>query len=144
MSGQQEVIEPLKKLKDVIQGRWSEYAMVGLENWDVIFAYGEDDYQGSCEYIVRHPSYRTDVPHWYDQWIAFGWSYGSCGGCDGYEDLSDNEIIKAMVNSRVGYGSSQIRDYANRLLEENPEGTKRYWGSNGREKGLAILRALPK
>lgn len=127
-------------LKDVAEGRWSDIAILGLEDAEVVFWHGISDYQGSCEYIVRVGSSWRGY-----QYIAFGWSYGSCGGCDGYEDMGTDELIKEFVNGRVSYSKDTLRNYGNMLLAENPEPDEdRYWGADGHAKALAILAEVNK
>jgi len=128
----------MSALKDVITGRWSNIAMLGIEDAEVIYEYWENDYQGHCEYIVK-------IDHWsHPEYIEFGWSYGSCSGCDGYEELSRNELIKAFVNNRVTYDKIALRVYGERLLEQNPIEIDYEWEKRARNKGLTILAEVNK
>lgn len=126
----------MPKLKDVAEGRWSDVAILGLEESEVVFWYGEDDYQGSCGYIVKVNNWSWNGP----QYIEFGWSYGSCSGCDGYEDMGTDELIKEFVNGRVSYDKASLREYGKRLLAENPDAG--YSWSHGHDKAVAILKEV--
>ena len=30
---------------------------------------------------------------------VLGWSYGSCSGCDSYENMSEDEVVKDLQNN---------------------------------------------
>lgn len=68
-------------------GRWSEYVLDGWQDAEVLYEAGEADYQGSAEVLaVQRTSWDGD------KYIYASWSWGSCSGCDGWEDLPDAQV----------------------------------------------------
>lgn len=128
----------MAKLKDVAEGRWSGYAIMGLEDAEVVYWRGEADYQGSCEYIVKIDTWGSP------EYVEFAWSYGSCSYCDGYEDMSENERIKVFVNGRNSYSKDTLRVYGQNMLRENPDPDDDYGWSKPHQKALAILAETAK
>lgn len=61
--------------------RWSEYAEELFYDWDVFAEDSSDDYQGHATIIAFKEG----------KFAYLYWSYGSCSGCDGYEDMTDEE-----------------------------------------------------
>jgi len=78
------------------QCRWSESVepvltrLLGGE-FDVLWEESEVDYQGSATVLVARG----------DMLAEYGWSYGSCSGCDGWED-EPAEKVTAEIESGVG------------------------------------------
>jgi hypothetical protein len=68
--------------------RWESEAIAAalLCGWEVVAADGNSDYQGWGRLLLRCE----------DQWATLSWSYGSCGGCDGYEGLPTNDTIESL------------------------------------------------
>jgi hypothetical protein len=62
--------------------RWSEYAEELIKDWAILWEDSEADYQGSaCVLAYKNNAFRY-----------IEWYYGSCSGCDSYEDLSEAEV----------------------------------------------------
>lgn len=67
--------------------RWEELVEKVLRPIEVLFYAGEADYQGSAAVLVR----RAD-----GMIVAYEWSWGSCSGCDPWEDeLEENVLAKS-------------------------------------------------
>ena len=49
---------------------------------------GTNDYQGWGVLLLYRDSH----------WGTLAWTYGSCGGCDSYEDMSDADRLKEFIN----------------------------------------------
>lgn len=80
---------------NITDARWFEYGTLNVDDWEVIYADIDGDYQGSCEFIARTPG------SWKVRYIESAWSWGSCSGCDGYEDLTPDEItIEFLTRNR--------------------------------------------
>jgi hypothetical protein len=85
--------------------RWAEEVMASLPDGEVLFSRGKSDYQGSGCLVARLDDGR---------WAQYEWNYGSCSGCDrwedagGYDDEEDrqkklNEVISADVNREAAF-----------------------------------------
>lgn len=63
--------------------RWQEEAEGAVERagGSVVDAAGVDDYSGWGCLLARRGT----------EWGVLSWSYGSCSGCDSYEDLGDED-----------------------------------------------------
>ena len=72
--------------------RWSEYAQELLGDWDIVYDGSTSDYQGTVE-ILAHKEGR---------FAYLTYSYGSCSGCDGWEDMED-EARRADFKNLVEY-----------------------------------------
>lgn len=55
---------------------WETAVAASRLGWQVVETDGVDDYQGWGVHLLRSP----------DAWAVLSWSYGSCSGCDYYED----------------------------------------------------------
>lgn len=53
---------------------------------------GTSDYQGTGVLVGLRPD---------GVYIGLAWSYGSCSGCDSYEDLSYNKGHEVVINQLV-------------------------------------------
>ena len=114
-----------------IGGRWSEYATSGVEDWEVVFASEDGDYQGSCEFIARSPDG--------SQYMETAWSWGSCSGCDPWED-EPHEVVEAeFLANREYYGIESLKATL-ATLEALPEPDYAYYWYN-RPAKIEALRA---
>jgi hypothetical protein len=75
--------------------RWSTEAIVAaiMTGWDVLELNGVADYQGWGGLLLRRNESRQGEL-W--KWATLRWSYGSCGGCDSYEDVPINQVIEQL------------------------------------------------
>ena len=59
--------------------RWSEVPMELWPDWEVVWEECTVDYQGHANVLL----------HKNGKFIFLEWSHGSCSGCDGWEDMSE-------------------------------------------------------
>lgn len=59
--------------------RWTSevLAVLAKHGWKVERSWGSNDYQGSGCVLASRGAV---------EWAAYAWTYGSCGGCDQWED----------------------------------------------------------
>jgi hypothetical protein len=62
---------------EMIQGRWASLVAEALPDGEVLFSSGVSDYQGRVGIVARLDD---------GNWLFYEWSYGSCSGCDSWED----------------------------------------------------------
>ena len=74
----------IKAWKETIahQCRWSEYAEELVGDWSVLWEDSEADWQGHARVLV----FKQGALRYLD------WSYGSCSGCDSYEDMGEDFV----------------------------------------------------
>lgn len=69
------------------KARWAEYAAPLFDGWDILAEDTEVDYQGHAALLAtKDGAYRF-----------IHWEYGSCSGCDGWEDLPEERIREDMA-----------------------------------------------
>ncbi len=70
--------------------RWEDEAVAAaiINGWEIVEANGLSDYQGWGRLLL------TDGGH---QWATLGWSYGSCSGCDSYEDMDTAAVVESLA-----------------------------------------------
>jgi hypothetical protein len=93
--------------------RYGEHAgAVFGQDAEVIFEASTDDYQGSANVLLRMADGR---------FAHFEWTYGSCSGCDEWEDrgLSDEQIEQVMRDTAVWFDDEET--LARYLRAEDPE-----------------------
>ncbi len=71
------------KFKDLEASRcrWSEFAEANWGDWNFIWEEAEVDYQGSAKILGTKDG----------RFVYCEWSYGSCSGCDPWEDMNEDE-----------------------------------------------------
>lgn len=97
-------------------------------NWEVIYENSVCDYQGSVDFVAKHPNE--------NKYVAYGYYYGSCSGCDSWEaeNLSGDEIKKVMKEQCLEFDNKvQLQRWAKMLMEQ---------GRGVDEKTKAILAYL--
>ena len=72
--------------------RWSEFTEELFGDWDIIWENSTSDYQGSVE-LLAHKDGRFGY---------ISYSYGSCSGCDSWEDQSE-EAVRADFKNITEY-----------------------------------------
>jgi hypothetical protein len=70
------------------QCRWSEYAAELIGDWDLIYDGSSADYQGTVEVLAYKEG----------RFAYLTYSYGSCSGCDGWEDLGEDKVREDFAN----------------------------------------------
>jgi hypothetical protein len=78
-------------VKEISGGRWSYYIDKFIGDWEHVASEIENDYQGSCAIV----GFYDEFPN--PQYALAEWSYGSCSGCDGYEDMNEAERLSAFL-----------------------------------------------
>lgn len=66
---------------ECIDARWAKEVMWALPDGEVVMSRGTVDYQGFCDFVARLDDGR---------WLHVHWAYGSCAGCDEYEDMASD------------------------------------------------------
>jgi len=61
----------------MIEARWAHVVRDTLPDGEVLYSIGTDDYQGHVAIVAKLDDGR---------WLHYGWSYGSCSGCDAWEE----------------------------------------------------------
>jgi hypothetical protein len=74
------------------KARWSEFAEANWGNWDFIWEECRLDYQGDVAFIATKDG----------KYVYCSWYYGSCSGCDPWEDMS-TEKAKADFDNHAIY-----------------------------------------
>lgn len=61
--------------------RWGSETKLAAEHlgWTVVDTRGVSDYQGWGVHLLQRA----------DEWAVLSWDYGSCSGCDSYEEIFD-------------------------------------------------------
>ena len=96
-------------------------------DWECIALEGEADYQGGVEFIARDPTNHS-------RFIKYGYSYGSCSGCDGwesefgYEEGADLKIIEEMERDAVFYDDASLNTLRLMLRRTTDEQEKDWRG----------------
>lgn len=72
---------------ECINARWSKEIMEALPDGEVVMSRGTVDYQGFCDFVARLDDGR---------WLHMHWAYGSCDGCDEYEDMASDVRYSAF------------------------------------------------
>lgn len=62
---------------EMIEGRWADVVRDTLPDGEVLYSTGTKDYQGHVAIVAKLDDGR---------WLHYSWSYGSCSGCDAWED----------------------------------------------------------
>lgn len=81
--------------------RWSEEVAraLGLKpETPLVFDHGEIDYQGCASLIAQTGD---------NEFVIYGWSYGSCSGCDSWEG-EDEEKIEAEIRAGASRVTKQV------------------------------------
>ena len=86
----------------MITGRWHETVAAALPDGEVIFSTGTDDYQGSVAIVARLDDGR---------WLHYDWSYGSCSGCDAWEDEPTEKVTAEIAKGAAIMDRDHFADY---------------------------------
>lgn len=92
-----------QRLDEMGRPRYGECAEAIWGTWECIAIEGEADYQGGVEFIVHDPE---DMDHF----VKYGWTYGSCSGCDTWEaeGADDAKIEAEMRAEAVDYNGAAL------------------------------------
>lgn len=98
--------------------RWSKLADAALglsEGWEILWENSESDYQGHADIFAKSTSWGDS------RYLVYSWTYGSCSGCDGWEDQTRESIIREMLDTALFLSSkSELERYLDGLKKENP------------------------
>lgn len=92
--------------------RWSGtvYEALDLKSWDIIWHEGEGDYQGSASFIAKKGA----------QYLYYGWSWGSCSGCDSWENEEIGAVIEEIKTTVMLLDNKdQLWNWGKGLAKEN-------------------------
>jgi hypothetical protein len=73
------------------QCRWSEYGKELIGDWAILWEDSEADYQGHAR-VLAYKQGKIRYLEWY---------YGSCSGCDMYEEMKEEDIRKAFETDNM-------------------------------------------
>lgn len=86
--------------------RWSELVDVVWPGVQIIWADGSYDYQGDATILGKLPS---------GDFLLAEWTYGSCSGCDGYEDLGGDDLHREFENCGEVFSAQVLGNYGRGL-----------------------------
>jgi len=101
------------------QCRYGDVAEKAFGLMNILWEDSTDDYQGGAEVLAKSESRawgEEDKPY-----VHYEWSYGSCSGCDGWEDqgLSDAKILAEMMDGCSFYDKESLGEWLNMLKRES-------------------------
>lgn len=74
---------------ECVNGRWSYLVKEALPDGEIVSSVGTCDYQGSVAIVARLDDGR---------WLHYAWSYGSCSGCDHWENITEGEAKQEIIS----------------------------------------------
>ncbi len=88
--------------------RYSECAEEIFGDADIIWEDSEADYQGHVDLVGVKPDGTV---------IMYEYSYGSCSGCDDWEnrELSNEEIVEEMKRNCISFTKNETKELKNLL-----------------------------
>jgi hypothetical protein len=92
------ITEFVDKIPAEKMARWTEEALLAsiLSDYYVVEYDGESDYQGWGVVLLKTSgNYRNNYTY---AWATLSWFYGSCSGCDPYENMSRLEVVNDLVS----------------------------------------------
>ena len=78
--------------------RWSEFAAELIGDWDVVWENSVADYQGSAAILACNGT----------MFRMIEWSYGSCSGCDPWEDEPEDAVRKDFAQCMMEFKDVSI------------------------------------
>lgn len=75
-------MKTLQESTDLDNCRWIEVPKMIFGDWLLVWSECEVDYQGSARALLAKA----------DEFVVVEWWWGSCSGCDAYEDLPEAEV----------------------------------------------------
>lgn len=90
--------------------RWAEFATDVWGDWELLAEALEIDYSGWATFTAKE----VGKP----RWVYVSWNYGSCSGCDSWEDLPAEEVSEAMLASAAKFVSLEtFRAFLKRIVD---------------------------
>lgn len=74
---------------ECVEGRWSYIVKQALPDGEIVSSVGSCDYQGSVAIVAKLDD---------GNWLHYAWSYGSCSGCDAWEDEPEESVKEEIRN----------------------------------------------
>lgn len=97
----------------MVGGRWHETVAAALPDGEVLFSSGNEDYSGQVAIVAKLDD---------GDWLFYAWSYGSCSGCDPWED---EPIENVKEDIRLGAKVMSPQEFY--VFLENCQSTKAPW-----------------
>ncbi len=125
--------------------RWSEVVSYMMEDAIILDDQSENDYQGSVDVFFKVGNYS-----WCDEgkYGFLSYSYGSCSGCDQWEDEPRAKVMADMLNCFLWIDSkSMLQQHLDNLKDTNPgweADGESSWSLNRKQRYDAIQAALDK
>ena len=85
-----------------IEARWERLIREVFPDGQILRSIGINDYQGHEVIVVRFDD---------GYWMHYSWSYGSCSGCDVWEDMDPEERRKDILASTMKMDPDHMADY---------------------------------
>jgi hypothetical protein len=89
---------------DIVEGRYYNTVMAALPDGEILFSSGTNDWQGCVEFVAKLDS---------GEYLTYGWSYGSCSGCDAWSALYEYD---SYTKSRT---EAEVTDLINLEIQTN-------------------------
>ncbi|MFN7132244.1 MAG: hypothetical protein ACK4N5_09180, partial [Myxococcales bacterium] len=93
--------------------RYGSAAARVFGHMEVLWEQSEDDYQGSARVLAKDG----------EKYVDFGWSYGSCSGCDDWEnrELTEEQVAEEMRQAAGVYESKEHLAGLLKMLEQRAD-----------------------
>jgi hypothetical protein len=86
--------------------RWSQYAEELFSDWEIIWDESEANYQGTVRFLARKDG----------KFAYLNYSYGSCSGCDSWEDMPEDKVRADMKNLAEYFESAaELKKFADQV-----------------------------
>lgn len=89
-----------------VECRWSEFVSELFHDWEIIWDASENHYQGEVKFLA----------HKEGRFAYLTYNYGSCSGCDPWEDLPEDEV-RADFKNLVEYfeNVTELKKFADQV-----------------------------
>lgn len=90
----------MKKFQSTVayECRWSELFERIIGDWIVIWEEAEADYQGYAKVLAYKDG----------RFCYVEWTYGSCSGCDPWEDLPEDEVLEEINKDAMFFDDASV------------------------------------
>lgn len=87
---------------ECVNGRWADEMKEVQPDGEIVYSRGEADYQGSVMFVAKLDDGR---------WLYCEWTYGSCSGCDGWEDMEETKRNEEMKGCASVMAAEEMKKY---------------------------------
>lgn len=94
------------------QCRWSEFAERLIGDWEILWERAEVDYQGFAEVLAAKDG----------RFCYLEWSYGSCSGCDQWEDMPEEQAFADFKTGAMFFDSADAFRAWLKMLRSTKDG----------------------